>query len=149
MEDNGGVLDGLRIASPCGEDWNKMTGDERVRACARCRLNVYNLSELTRAEAEALIISKEGNLCVRIYRRADGTIITRDCPVGLRAARLKLLRLAGAAAALLVVLATRLGWRRGTAPAVPHPVIPPRYGATAGVPVFTHTRTMGKLAPRK
>ena len=145
MNRNESVLDGLEIASPCAEDWNAMTGDERVRACARCRLNVYNLSEMTRAEAEALIIAKEGKLCVRIYRRADGTILTQDCPVGLRAARLKLLRLAGAAAALLVVLATRLGWRRGTPPA--RREIPPPVVRTAGIPVFRHT--MGKRAPSR
>jgi hypothetical protein len=36
------------------------------------------------AEAERLVVEKEGRLCVRFHRRADGTVLTRDCPVGLR-----------------------------------------------------------------
>jgi hypothetical protein len=64
-----------------------MSGDERVRHCAQCHLNVYDLSAMTRAEAEALIEEAEGSLCVRLYRRADGTVLTADCPVGVAAAR--------------------------------------------------------------
>jgi hypothetical protein len=41
--------------------------------------NVYYLSALSRNEAEELINTREGNLCVRLYRRADGTVMTRDC----------------------------------------------------------------------
>ncbi|MEO6951979.1 MAG: hypothetical protein ABI321_09215 [Polyangia bacterium] len=54
------VLDGIRVAAPCRADWNEMSGDERVRACGACNKNVYNVSEMTRAEAEALILAKEG-----------------------------------------------------------------------------------------
>ncbi|HSK00416.1 MAG TPA: hypothetical protein VK932_04210 [Kofleriaceae bacterium] len=76
------VLDSIRVASPCSADWGRMTGDERVRACGDCDKNVYNLSGMTREEAEALILEKEGRLCVRYYRRADGTILFGDCTVG-------------------------------------------------------------------
>ncbi len=62
-----------------------MGGDARVRHCAQCNLNVYNLSSMSRAQAEALIERTEGRLCVRLYRRVDGTVITDDCPVGLAA----------------------------------------------------------------
>ncbi len=75
-------LDNIKIASPCSQDWNSMTGNDRQRFCGSCELNVYNLSGMTRSEAERLIISAEGRLCVRFYRRADGTVITQDCPVG-------------------------------------------------------------------
>jgi hypothetical protein len=34
---------------------------------------------MTSSEAIALIREKEGKLCGRIYRRADGTILTTDC----------------------------------------------------------------------
>jgi len=77
--------DRIKIASPCDADWNRMQGDDRVRFCAHCQKNVYNLSALTRRDAEALIKEKEGNLCARFYRRADGTVLTQDCPVGLKA----------------------------------------------------------------
>jgi hypothetical protein len=75
-------LHNIKIASPCSADWNEMIGDERKRYCGDCKLNVYNLSEMTKAQAENLIIESEGSLCVRFYRRADGTVLTQDCPVG-------------------------------------------------------------------
>jgi hypothetical protein len=80
-------LAGVHVAAPCQADWNQMMGDERVRFCGACSLNVFNLSAMTRAEAESLIARSEGRLCVKFYRRRDGSIITRDCPVGLRAIR--------------------------------------------------------------
>lgn len=61
-----------------------MLGDDRVRHCCECSLNVYNISEMTRTEAESLIRSQEGRLCVRFYRRADGTIISKNCPLGVK-----------------------------------------------------------------
>lgn len=76
------ILDNIRVAAPCAEDWAGMSGDARSRHCGRCNQNVYNLSEMTREEAESLLVAKEGKLCVRYYRRADGTILTRNCPVG-------------------------------------------------------------------
>jgi len=93
------VLDNIRVAAPCTADWAKMTGDERVRACGDCDQNVYNLSGMTREEAEALILEKEGQLCVRYYRRADGTILFADCAIGVRRRRRR--RVIAGAAALL------------------------------------------------
>ena len=75
-------LDKIKIASPCSADWDEMFGDERKRHCAECRLNVYNLSEMTQVEAENFLINSEGRVCLKIYRRTDGTVITKDCPVG-------------------------------------------------------------------
>lgn len=91
-------LDGVRVAAPCSADWERMTGDERVRFCGECSLNVYNLSAMTRREAEALVTSAEGRLCVRYYRRKDGTILTRNCPTGLRALKRRVAGVARAAA---------------------------------------------------
>lgn len=76
-------LNHIKIASPCSADWNEMYGDNRKRFCSDCKLNVYNLSEMTQTEAENLLFEAEGRLCVRLYRRKDGTVITQDCPVGL------------------------------------------------------------------
>jgi len=75
----------VRIAAPCRADWERMRGNERMRFCEQCSLNVYNLSNMSRQEAEALIVGAQGRLCVRYYRRADGTILTGNCPVGLQA----------------------------------------------------------------
>lgn len=75
-------LNNLKVASPCSQDWNAMIGSERKRYCGECKLNVYNLSGMTRTEAENLITNAEGRLCVRFYQRADGSVLTEDCPVG-------------------------------------------------------------------
>lgn len=75
-------LNNLKIASPCSQDWNAMIGDERKRYCGECKLNVYNLSGMNKTEAENLIMNAEGRLCVRFYKRSDGTVLTQNCPVG-------------------------------------------------------------------
>ena len=75
-------LDDLRVASPCTASWDEMLGDDRVRFCSLCSKNVYNISAMTREEATRLIITKEGKICARFYRRKDGTVLTSDCPVG-------------------------------------------------------------------
>ena len=74
------LLQHVTIASPCHERWEDMKGDAEVRFCARCEQNVYDLSAMTAADAEALLASRTDRLCVRLYRRADGTVLTRDCP---------------------------------------------------------------------
>lgn len=78
-------LDQIQIATPCDARWEDMLGDNRVRFCGACTKHVYNLSEMQQEEALALIQEMNGNLCVRLYRRADGTVLTEDCPVGLLA----------------------------------------------------------------
>jgi hypothetical protein len=90
-------LSRVKIASPCSADWEHMLGNERRRLCAQCELNVYNLSGMTGREAEEFLNQTEGQLCVRFYRRADGTILTQDCPAGLRALKRRLSRLRTAA----------------------------------------------------
>jgi hypothetical protein len=102
----GNSLDRIRIASSCPVSWERMTGDARVRFCDECNLHVYNIGEMTRAEAETLFANTEGRLCARVYRRADGTVITRDCPVGLRAIRRRAAKTAGAVFAAVMALAT-------------------------------------------
>jgi hypothetical protein len=76
------VLNDTRIASPCNVSWDGMKGDDKVRFCPDCALNVYNLSAMDVEEAAEVLASTEERLCLRFYRRADGTILTRDCPVG-------------------------------------------------------------------
>jgi len=89
-------LDNIRIASPCSADWEGMFGSDRKRFCGDCKLNVYNLSNMSRQEAENLILSSEGRLCVRFFRRSDGTILTKNCPVGWAAVKQRASRVATA-----------------------------------------------------
>jgi hypothetical protein len=67
--------------------WEQLAGNDRVRFCGHCQQNVYNVASLTMDEATALIQRCEGRVCMRLQRRADGTVITRDCFHVVRRAR--------------------------------------------------------------
>lgn len=106
------LLDDIRIASPCAARWEDMEGDDRARRCEECRLTVFDVSALSGAEAERFLRERAaagGRTCVRLYRRADGTILTRDCPVGLARVRRRLARSLVAAAALLTAALAAFG----------------------------------------
>jgi hypothetical protein len=104
------TLDHVRVAAPCDADWESMFGDERVRFCGQCQLNVYNLSEMSKQEAEQLIGRTERRLCVRYYQRLDGSIITRNCPVGLRAIKRRLSRIATAVGSAILSFLAGIGF---------------------------------------
>ena len=82
-------LDQVEIASPCArvtwDDMQPVPGREgRVRRCDDCALEVHDLSALTREEGEALLRASDGRrLCVRLFRREDGRLLTSDCPLAL------------------------------------------------------------------
>ena len=61
------VLDSLRVASPCREDWDEMRGNDKVRFCSHCEKSVNNISEMTPKEAIRLARRSNGNICIR-YR---------------------------------------------------------------------------------
>jgi len=102
-------LNNLKVASPCSQDWEAMIGNDRKRFCGDCKLNVYNLSGMTRSEAENLLLNSEGRLCVRFYKRADGTVLTEDCPVGWQALKKRISRTATAFVSLFFGLLSGLG----------------------------------------
>lgn len=79
-----------------------------MRFCGQCNLHVYNLSAMSEREAEELILAREGRLCVRLFKRADGTVITEDCPRGLEKVRQRMKVVLGAAAGMLAAV---LGWQ--------------------------------------
>jgi len=97
-------LELIEIATPCPASWDQMRGDDRVRFCDQCKLNVYDISAMSRHEATQLISQHQGRLCVQMYRRADGTVITDDCGPIRRAAR-RSLQFAGAAASAVLCAA--------------------------------------------
>ncbi|MBK8465260.1 MAG: hypothetical protein IPL32_05460 [Chloracidobacterium sp.] len=99
-------LNNISIASPCSADWNEMYGDDRKRFCGECKLNVYNLSGMSRDEAESLMMNSEGRLCVRFYKRADGSVITQDCPIGWAKVKQRTKIFATALASLIMALFT-------------------------------------------
>jgi len=123
------LLGQVRVAAPCSARWDDMTGDAVTRFCGSCAKHVYDLSAMTAAEAEAFLRDAFGaETCVRFVRRADGTLLTSDCPVGVSRRRVKrfavaAVSLAGAAAGAFTALA------------------PPRTVAAPGI-------VMGELAVR-
>src|SRR3979411_250286 len=123
-------LDHVRVAAPCKAVWDQMIGSDLMRFCGQCSLNVYNLSSMTRSEAESLIARNEGRLCVRFFRRRDGSIITKDCPVGLRAIRRRVSYIAKAIGSMVLWLSAGLGV----------------HGAFSSIGPFRIGETMGVLA---
>jgi len=105
------MLDNLRVASPCQASWESMEGNEQRRFCPECNKHVYNISAMTRPQAENLLSSGQ-QICGRFYRRADGTILTEDCPVGLRAKAQRLRRRLGFAIAGALGLSTAFAQSR-------------------------------------
>lgn len=81
------LLGSVVIAAPCPLSWDSMVGDDKVRHCGGCSKNVYNISAMTEKEAENFLQVNGATQCMRFYRRADGTIMTDNCPVGLRKIR--------------------------------------------------------------
>ncbi|MFK7989500.1 MAG: hypothetical protein AB8I08_26020 [Sandaracinaceae bacterium] len=103
------LVDRIRIAAPCPADWASMAGGERVRRCGSCDKNVYSLDGLSAVEVAALMREHEGSLCVRLFRRRDGTVLTADCAVGHRR-RKRRLRVLSVAAATMAGLAAGAGF---------------------------------------
>jgi hypothetical protein len=102
------LLQVVNVATPCPADWNGRHGDDRSRFCGQCRKHVYNLSAMRADDAVRLIQEREGDLCVRLFRRIDGTVLNGDCPIGVGRVWMRLKRLStGFAAACLV----GLGWQ--------------------------------------
>lgn len=58
----------FRVARPCGEKWDEMTGDSRVRFCSHCSKMVNNIDEFTFKEARKLALASGGSICVRYER---------------------------------------------------------------------------------
>lgn len=98
----------LQIASPCREKWESMTGDDRVRHCAKCQMNVFNIASMSEPEVRAMLEATTGRVCGRIFRRADGTVLTKDCPVGVSMLRRRLAMVVAASIALVLGV---FGWR--------------------------------------
>lgn len=94
-------LELIEINTPCSASWDQMRGSDRVRFCDQCKLHVYDISAMSRREATELISQREGRLCVQMYRRADGTVITDDCSAIRRAAR-RATKFAGRAASAVL-----------------------------------------------
>jgi hypothetical protein len=59
----------LTVASPCHENWDRMTPEQKGRFCAACKQTIVDFSSLSDQELAAFFSRKKGNLCGRF--RAD------------------------------------------------------------------------------
>jgi hypothetical protein len=55
----------IEVKNHCTQDWDEMTGNDQVRFCGHCNLNVNNLSAMTRKQALKIVRETEGRICVR------------------------------------------------------------------------------------
>jgi hypothetical protein len=78
------LLSQIEIASPCPVRWDEMTGNDRVRHCVQCDKQVYDISTMTAQAAYDFLVRHETSICIQLYKRKDGTVLTADCPVGVR-----------------------------------------------------------------
>ena len=69
-------LNNLTVSSPCTADWNSMVGNDQVRFCEHCSLQVHNLSLMTRNQAQRLVARSNGRLCVRYHQDPEGKPMT-------------------------------------------------------------------------
>ena len=90
-------------AARAGTPWSATTASG---SAARARRTSTTSRRCPREEAERLLAKHEGSICVRLYRRADGTVMSNDCSVGVRRKRVKRTILAAGAAGALAAAAT-------------------------------------------
>jgi len=97
-------VDALVVESPCTVPWASMAGDDLKRFCGQCRLHVHDVSAMTRDEVRALLVATNGECCLRLWRRPDGRVVTKECQRVRRAIRRRVAALRAAAAGLLALL---------------------------------------------
>ncbi len=97
------ILDRICIAMPCSIGWDNMKGNDEVRLCGGCNKNVYNISAMSKKRAEQILQETE-RPCVRLYRNADGSIVSDECPNWLKPIRRTWKKCIGLAVSVLAVL---------------------------------------------
>lgn len=146
------LLESIAIASPCTASWDEMIGDERARFCAHCQKDVFNLSALPRDEAETFLRERTAEVCVRLYKRADGTVLTSDCPVGVKRKRRRKAAVAAVGGGLLAAgaflhLASSRSMMQGEVTMGKMEVAPPPTRAMPALPEPEPTTTPNVDAP--
>ncbi len=112
------LLASLEIAAPCPASWATMNGGDTQRFCDSCRLHVHDLSAMTAQEAETLLQTHQGELCVRYTQDSDGRILTDEFPSLLRPMRSLILKHCAMVAAF-VLLALTTGVHQASAETTP------------------------------
>ncbi len=77
------ILDEIAIETPCRVPWNELQGSGGMKSCEVCEKHVFDLIELTSADAVRVLADCQSLPCVRICRGPDGKIVTADSPTRL------------------------------------------------------------------
>ena len=123
--------------------WDRLQGNDRIRYCDQCNLNVYNLADMSPGEVDEIVRKSEGRLCGRLYVRDDQTATIRDCPKSVFRKRLQ----AALALSALVLLAG-IAWGLGTSDPIPRSRYP---GWVRTVLEWIHPSSapvVGRLCPK-
>ena len=73
------LIEQINIKEPCSESWDEMSGNDEVRFCSHCSLNVTDLSAMTRQKALKIVKKAEGGICVRyVQNPVDKTPVFAD-----------------------------------------------------------------------
>lgn len=132
------ALDRIHVASPCSADWDEMVGNEQVRFCQHCSLQVHDLSKITRKEAMRLVAASQGRLCVRYRKRPDGTLDTAERAAPLTQIKRRLSRIAAGAFTASLSLASNVAAQSAR----------PAGGNQAAVIQPAETATLGRILVR-
>jgi hypothetical protein len=80
----------LHCASPCAARGDApLIGSGRERYCWRCGRDVYDIASLSPQDARAVLGLGGAAPPPRLYVRDDGSVMTADCPVGMRRRRVR------------------------------------------------------------
>lgn len=71
------LLERITVTSPCQQDWDSMSGNDRVRFCDHCSQQVLNLSQTTRSDALRLVRRSNGRVCIRFHRDPNAQLLAR------------------------------------------------------------------------
>jgi hypothetical protein len=126
-------LNKVQINQPCSTAWESMAGDDRSRFCSECDKIVYNLSAMTRREAEALVREADGKLCARLVRDTNGSIVTVSEPIGLNLVKLRASKWAGAVVATMLSFSNQVNGQtpiQRNEPQMVHSEQPTKKGST-------------------
>jgi hypothetical protein len=55
-----------------------MVGNERVRYCPECKLDVYDFSSMSDEDVRQVVSGGQQRLCARVRQRPDGTVMPRN-----------------------------------------------------------------------
>jgi hypothetical protein len=96
-----------------------MKGTDQVRFCSDCQKYVYNLSEMTRREAETILATRGNQMCARLIRDLEGQTMTVESLPPIRLMSQRPGRIANAVVTTLISI-TPLGAPLASAKISPH-----------------------------